>query len=190
MWVLSQRKTAKTPNADDRDIVFLTEQGKPIWHGTEHGHVSDGLSNVWYRLVRRVRKDHPDFPPYSFNKLRKTSATRILEIADAETASMILAHKTISEDDLLHHYALLPWNKLYAAQKSLENQLAPVLEVGGSDPWAIKPKTYIGLVKTKQVTELRSAGVSASAIAERLKISLATVYRLLQAKKERTAEAE
>ena len=190
VWVLSQRKTAKTKRSDEQDIVFLTERGKPIWHGTEKGHVSDGVSNVWYRLVRRVRKDDPEFPSYSFNKLRKTSATRILEIADAETASMILAHKTISEDDLLHHYALLPWNKLYAAQKALEEQLASVLEAGGPDPWAMKPKTYIGLAKTKKLAELRSAGVSASAIAEQLDISVATVYRLLQAKKEQAAEAE
>ncbi len=80
------------------------------------GYISDGGGNIWYRLIRRVRKDHPEFPSYSFNKLRKTSATRILEIADAETASMILAHKTIGEDELLHHYALLPWEKLFEAQ--------------------------------------------------------------------------
>ena len=131
-----------------------------------------------------------EFPSYSFNKLRKTSATRILEIADAETASMILAHKTIGEDELLHHYALLPWNKLYAAQKALEEQLATVLEAGGREPWAMKPKTYIGLAKTKKLAELWSAGVSASAIAEQLDVSLATVYRLLQAKKDRAAEVE
>jgi len=184
VWVLSQRKNAKTKRSDEQDIVFVTERGKPIWHPTENGHVADGMSNIWYRLVRRVRKDQPDFPSYSFNKLRKTSATRILEIADAETASMILAHKTISDDELLHHYALLPWNKLYEAQQTLEEQLTSVLEAGGPDPWAMKPKTYIGLAKTKKVAELRNAGVSARAIAEQLKISLATVYRLLQAKKE------
>ena len=190
MWVLSQRKTAKTKRSDEQDIVFLTERGKPIWHGTEKGHVSDGVSNVWYRLVRRVRKDDPEFPSYSFNKLRKTSATRILEIADAETASMILAHKTISEDDLLHHYALLPWEKLYAAQRTLEEQLASVLEAGGPDPWAMKPKTYIGLAKTKKVAELRSAGVAALAIAEQLGISLATVYRLVPTKEDPSTARE
>jgi Phage integrase family len=184
IWVLSQRKVVKTESSDEQDIVFLTQRGKPIWHPTNKGHVTDGMSNIWYRLVRRVRKDHPEFPSYSFNKLRKTSATRILEIADAETASMILAHKTISEDDLLHHYALLPWNKLYAAQKALEEQLASVLGAGGPDPWAEKPRTYIGLAKTKKVVELRSAGVSASVIAQQLRISVPTVYRLLQVSSE------
>ena len=127
-----------------------------------------------------VLKDDPEFPSYSFNKLRKTSATRILEIADAETASMILAHKTISKDELLHTTPLIPSEKLYVAQRSFEEKLAFVLEAGGPDPWAMKPKTYIGLAKTKKVAELRSAGVSASAIADQLNISIATVYRLLE----------
>ncbi len=185
VWMLGQRKTTKLRQSDEQDIVFLTERGKPIWHGTKRGHVSDGVSNIWYRLVRRVQKDDPEFPSYSFNKLRKTSATRILEIADAETASMILAHKTIGEDGLLHHYALLPWEKLYTAQRTLEERLGSVLEAGGSDPWATKPKTFIGLAKTKKLVELRRAGVAASVIAKRLRISLATVYRLLQAHQQR-----
>ncbi len=89
----------------------------------------------------------PDVPSYSFNKLRRTSATRILEISDAETASMILAHKTIGEDELPHHYALLPWNKLYAAQKALEEQLALVPEASGPDPWVmdVPPSVQPGL---------------------------------------------
>ena len=103
---------------------------------------------------------------------------------------MILAHKTISEDDLLHHYALLPWEKLYAAQRTLEEQLASVLEAGGPDPWAMKPKTYIGLAKTKKVAELRSAGVAALAIAEQLGISLATVYRLVPTKEDPSTARE
>jgi hypothetical protein len=72
----------------------------------------------------------------------------------------------------------------------LDEQLATVLEAGGSEPWAMKPKTYIGLARTKKLTELRSAGVSASAIAEQLDISLASVYRLPQAKKDQAAEVE
>ena len=65
-----------------------------------------------------------------------------------------------------------------------------MLEVSGPDPWVMMPKTYIGLAKTKKLAELRSAGVSASAIAEQLGNSLASVYRLVQAKKVRAAEVE
>ena len=90
-WVLAERPALRSGRPEDLDIVFVTDRGRPLWHATKKGHVSDGVSNVWYRLIRRVQKDHPEFPSYSFNKLRKSSATRILEIADPETASMILA---------------------------------------------------------------------------------------------------
>jgi len=187
-WVLNQRNAFKSKLSEARDVVFLTDHGKPIWHATEKGNVSDGVSNIWGRLIKRIRKDQPDFPSYSFNKLRKTSATRILEITNAETASMILAHKTISDDDLLHNYALLPWSKLYEAQKTLEERLASVLEAGGLDPWKAKPKTYIGLAKTKKVSKLRNAGMSTKSIAEQLGISLPSDYRLLQVNTARETE--
>ncbi len=149
------------------------------------------MSNVWYRLIRRVRKDRPEFPSYSFNKLRKTSATRILEIADAETASMILAHKTIGEDELLHHYALLPWEKLFAAQRRLGEQLAPVLEAGAPDPWATKPeRIHMGVAKVKKLRELREAGVPPKEIAKSLKISVASVHRLAPASRTKDATPE
>ncbi|MFM9962533.1 MAG: hypothetical protein ACKV2Q_15075 [Planctomycetaceae bacterium] len=112
-WFMQQRAKVVATKAEFRDVIFLTERGLPLWHHTAVGNSSDGISNIWYRLIDRVRKDHSDFPAYSFNKLRKTSATRILKIASAEIASMILAHKTIGDDELLHHYALIPWNKLF-----------------------------------------------------------------------------
>ncbi|SIN88664.1 hypothetical protein SAMN05444166_1446 [Singulisphaera sp. GP187] len=182
-WVLAARQSVRSGRTEDADVVFVTERGKPLWHATQNGHVSDGVSNVWYRLIRRVQQDHPAFPSYSFNKLRKTSATRILEIADAETASMILAHKTISEDELLHHYALLPWEKLFNAQRKLEEQLAPILEASGPDPWAPRTRSYLGLVKVKRLKEMRERGVPPKEIAEALKISVATVHRLVPASK-------
>src|SRR5687768_14222886 len=80
-----------------------------MWHHSDKGNTSNGVSNVWDRLCKRVKKDYEDFPNYSFNKLRKTSATRILQIASAEVASMVLAHKTINDDELLENYALIPW---------------------------------------------------------------------------------
>jgi hypothetical protein len=182
-WVLAERRPIRSRRPEDADIVFVTERGKPLWHGTDQGHVSDGVSNIWYRLVRRVRKDHTEFPSFSFNKLRKTSATRILEIADAETASMILAHKTIGEDELLHHYALLPWEKLFEAQRKLGEQLAPIVGIGGPDPWTRRTRSYMGMAKVKRLLELREQGMPPKQIAEKLGISVASVHRLAPASK-------
>jgi hypothetical protein len=177
-WILAERRAVRAGRAEHADVVFVTDRGNPLWHATKRGSVSDGVSNVWYRLIRRVQKDHPEFPSYSFNKLRKTSATRILEIADAETASMILAHKTIGEDELLHHYALLPWEKLFAAQRKLGEQLATIMEAGGPDPWARRVRSYLGLAKVTKLKELRQQGVPPREIAKALKVSVATVHRL------------
>ena len=184
-WMLSERQHIGVARAD-QDIVFLTTRGKPLWHNTIQGSVSDGVSNIWYRLIRRVRKDHPEFPSYSFNKLRKTSATRVLEIADAETASMLLAHKTIGEDELLHHYAQLPWEKLFKAQRQFEEQLAPLLGAGGPDPWARRIRSHLGLAKVKRLRDLRDQGVPPGEIAKTLKISVATVHRLAPASARKT----
>ena len=181
-WWLAKRSRIKVASEDYGDVVFVTERGKPVWHGTKSGHLSDGVSNIWYRLIKRVRKDKPDFRPYSFNKLRKTAATRVLKIADAETASMILAHKTIGEDELLHAYANLPWEKLFAAQQQIEKEMESVLAAGGPDPWTEKPKTYIGLARTREISRMKADGVAASTIADKLGISMATVYRLLSVK--------
>lgn len=180
-WMLDERRHVKVERPEDEDIVFVTERGKPMWHGTKKGHISDGVSNIWYRLIGRVRKDRPEFPSYSFNKLRKTSATCILQIADAETASMILAHKTIGEDDLLHHYALLPWEKLFDAQRRLEEKLALVLEAGGPEPWSRRSRSYLGMEKTRKLLEMRGRGVPPKEIAKTLGVSVATVHRLAPA---------
>ena len=183
-WFMQQRANVVATKPEFREVIFLTERGLPLWHHTANGNSSDGISNIWYRLIERVRKDHSDFPAYSFNKLRKTSATRILKIASAEVASMILAHKTIGDDELLHHYALIPWDKLFEAQQQFERELLPILEAKGDEaPWSPKAKIYIGLSKAKAIIGLNASGVSAPQIAEQLGINVATVNRHLQAKR-------
>jgi hypothetical protein len=181
-WVLEQRRQQKRPKPEYQDIVFLTDRGKPLWHHTKEGNASNGIANIWNRLIARVRKDDKEFPSYSYNKLRKTSATRILEIADAAAASMILAHNTISDDKLLECYVQIPWQKLFKAQEQFAAELGDVLDAGNPNPWEPAPKNYIGLKKVKTIIELDSRSVPAQEIAKRLGVNIATVYRQLQRK--------
>ena len=175
---MEQRARLKKIDDGNQDIVFLTDSGKPLWRKTKAGNYSNGVTRYWTRLVERIQRDNPEFPSYSFGKLRKTAATRILQLADAESASLILAHKTLSEDELLIHYVQLPWEKLYDAQEKFGEAMAPLLQL--DRPAFVRPaKTYIGLKKSEQIVELHEQGVKKSEIAKALGVSVMTVYRHL-----------
>lgn len=164
-------------------LLFIAASGKPVYHESENGNVIDGFGSCWEKLIARIRKDKGnEFSKYSFGKLRKTAATAILKIADPHIASMLLAHKTVSDDELLRRYANLPWDNLYEAQRRAEMEMASVIEAAGPDPFGARPKTYIGLEKTKAILELDSDGFTPVQIAEKLGITAMTVYRHLQSK--------
>jgi hypothetical protein len=185
LWAICNEGLRWYLNQHDRNgLLFVATSGNPVYHETESGNVLDGFANRWNNLIGRITKDedHNDFPRYSFGKIRKTAATEILRIADPHIASMLLAHKTISDDELLRRYANLPWDNLYEAQKNLEEQLTPIFEAAGPDPFGRKPKTYIGVGRTKAIFELDDAGNTPSEIATALGITSATVYRHLQAR--------
>lgn len=164
-------------------LVFIADSGNPVYHESENGNVIDGFANRWNDLIKRIRKDKgEEFPKYSFGKIRKTAATEILRLADPHIASMLLAHKTVSDDELLRRYANLPWENLYDAQRRLEQELALLFEAAGPDPFKSKPKTYIGVGKTKAILDLEAEGLTPTEIAAQLGITTATVYRHMQRK--------
>lgn len=178
-WQLDRRASFEHGEGTDREIVFLTESGKPLWRITKAGNYSDGVSRQWNRLVNRVQKDHPDFPDYSLGKLRKTAATRILMLAGAAEASLVLAHRTISEDELLECYVQIPWEKLYDAQERFGEEVAPHLKTD-RPAFLRQSKNYIGLKKIELIRELHTAGVPVKKIAKAAKVSTMTVYRQIE----------
>ena len=176
-WELNRRSTFASVRSED--FFFLSEKsGLPLWHRTKSGNYSNGVNKRWADLMKRVRKHHPDFHQYSFGKFRKTAAIRVIEIDDPATASMLLAHGSISEDKLLSAYVSIPWKKLYAAQKAYGETVRPLLAIDG-DPFSSAPKDYIG-PKAQQIIELHSSGHGPTMIADTLGISKATVHRHLQ----------
>jgi DNA-binding NarL/FixJ family response regulator len=128
--------------------------------------------------MKRVKKDHSEFHRYSFGKLRKTAAIRVIELADAEAASMILAHGIPSEDKVLAAYVTIPWKKLYAAQKKYGENIRPLFKTP-RPPFEQPPKNYIGK-KALQILEQYKNGMAALQIARSLEISTMTVYRHLE----------
>ncbi len=176
-WVLQRRLNIKKGAASE-NIVFLSEKsGQPIWKKTKNGNYSNGFASRWAGLLERIKKDVIEFPAYSFGKLRKTAATRMLELHDAETASMLLAHGTPTEDKILKAYVNIPWKKLYAAQDSYGETIRPLLEK--LDSLEEPSKNYIGLTKPEQIVAEYQAGVAVKQIAESVGVSVMTVYRHL-----------
>jgi len=52
-------------------------------------------------------------------------------LGDPHIASLLRAHKTVSEDELLRRYTNLPWEELFVAQRKLEEELMPLFEAAG-----------------------------------------------------------
>lgn len=174
-WELDRRE--KLPKGEGtKDIFFITEKGEPLWSRTKAGNYKSGVVKRWNDLKSRVKKDHPDFHSYSFGKLRKTAAIRVIEMADAEAASMILAHGIPSEDKLLSAYVNIPWQKLYAAQKAYGETIRPLIQLEG-EAFAKSPKVYLGMRKIEKIVEQFRAGVPVAEIAEQVGVSIMTVYR-------------
>lgn len=163
----------------DKQIVFVTSTGHPMWKPTLRGNYSNGIANRWNRVISRVRKDDPSIPAYSFNKLRKTAATNILRLCSAESASMILAHKTLSDDELLECYVQTPWEKLYEAQRKWGKEILPLIR-----PNPLHINIGGGGLSVKQVAkikELHDGGMSRARIAKELQITWMTVNRTIKA---------
>lgn len=108
--------------------VFVGPEGNDLYRTSKTGNVVDKIGASWSTLVNRTAKNVPNFPKYSFGKVRKTAATMTLQIADPHIASMLLAHRTISDDELLTAYANLPWKKLFEVQRQVEATI--VSEIG------------------------------------------------------------
>jgi hypothetical protein len=177
-WALERRKSQPS----DTDILLLTEKGLPYWRKTKNGNRAHAIPRLWNDLLKRVQRDHPDFPRLPFNSLRDTSADMVRRLAGEEVASLHLAHKHQSKDENLGRYTNPVRKRHFRALRRLERKLEPIFTAAG-DGWSQRPKTYLGLSKTKKVLELRSQGVAPKQIAETLGISVASVHRLAPASK-------
>jgi integrase/DNA-binding CsgD family transcriptional regulator len=175
-WELRRRE--RLPKAaSSTDIFFLAEKGgNLLWSRSKAGNYKNGIAKRWNDLMKRVRIDRPDFHKYSFGKLRKTAAIRLIALADAEVASMLLSHGTPSGDKILAAYVNIPWQKLYAAQKAYGETVRPLLETE-HPPFEQPAKSYIGLRKAERILQEYKNGRPVQQIARAIGVSVMTVYR-------------
>ena len=130
----------------------------------------------------RVQKDHPGFLWLSFNKLRKTGASLVQQVASDDVASMYLCHGQTSPDSLMEVYTNRPFPKVFEALDQVRHILDPVFGRVTAPFPAETPKSgpVVSLGTRKQIIQLRAEGLQLKEIAERTGTSESTVKRHLR----------
>ena len=181
-WAVARQKRICARQKIETSQLLLTEQGIPFFRRTESKkNRSQIFGNKWSGLIERIRKDHPEFPRYSFTTLRDTAADRIRHIAGGEVASVFLLHgKPVTKDNLLDLYTNRPFGEVFKALRQLEQDLKPVFDAAPNDPWESPMQQYTTLSAREKMMELHRQGVKAPEIAKRFGKSPMTVYRLIE----------
>jgi hypothetical protein len=186
-WAMDRQKRICARRGFESSQLLLTEHGIPFYHRTKSGrNQSQIFINKWAGLLKRIRKDHPDFPRYAFTTLRDTAADRIRHIAGGEVAAVFLLHgKPVKKDDLLDLYTNRPFGEVFRALRQLEHDLKAVFDAAPSDPWETPMQQYTSLSIREKILELHWQGVRAPTIAKRFGKSPMTVYRLIESVRNR-----
>jgi hypothetical protein len=172
-WAKSNRKDAKP-----EDFLLLNSNGLPYWRKTSGGNRAAGVAKHWGDLIKRVRKDHPDFPALPFNSVRDTSINMVRQMAGEELAKLQATHGHQSLDRNLRRYSNPRIRKLWKVLRRLEVKLASVFEAS-AEPWKQPRRQYTTHKTVERIRELHSQGMSPNKIAKQLGVSHMTVRRRL-----------
>jgi hypothetical protein len=168
-----------TPTPDSH--LFLTEQGYPLTRQTSGGNRNQRIPNIFDSLLRRVKKDHPDFKRLSLGKLRKTAGDLVKQFSDGEVAGVFLRHgKVVKTDDLADVYTNRPYGKMFAALRKVEEYLQPMFEATPVDPFPEKRKMggpNITPGQIQRIRKMRRQGYKVWKIAEVVGVTRQTVHR-------------
>ncbi len=111
-WLIARRK--RVSSFDDDSLLFVTDEGSPMFKLTKGGNCGQQFQNMWYDVVKHpvgVRK-------LSLGKLRKSAGDMITSIANGEVMSVFLCHGTpVHNDELSDVYSNRHFEKVFAAQK-------------------------------------------------------------------------
>ena len=181
-WAVARQKRICARLKVEAPQMLINDKGIPFFRRTgSNKNQSQIFMNKWAGLIRRIRKDHPDFPGYSFSSLRDTASDRIRHIAGGEVAAVFLCHgEPVKKDNLLDLDTNRPFGEVFKALRRLEQDLRPVFDAAPSDPWETPMQQYTSLGTREKILELHGQGVKVSEIARKLGKSPATIYRLLE----------
>jgi hypothetical protein len=120
-WLIERRQ--RLGNATKDGLLFVAENGEPMYKLTEGGNSGQQFPNMWYRIIAGV----PGVRKLSFGKLRKTAGDLIRTVAGGEVSGVFLCHgKPVKTDELADVYTNRPWAKVFQAQQQVRERLQPV----------------------------------------------------------------
>lgn len=129
-------------------ILLLNDNGHSYTKQTKGRNANHKLTSYWTRLLKRVRREHPEFRKLPQECLRDTVANIIRQdfksvgSNSSEIASIYLCHgKPYKTDNLLEVYANRPFGKVFEACLWLQDKLKPMFDATPDDPFPQERKT-------------------------------------------------
>lgn len=173
-WYIESRRSKTN---EQETALLVNRKGKGYLVRTAGGNKNNQIYNAFEKVLRRIKKkDHPEFPPLSFNKLRKTSANLIRHKFGGEIAEVFLSHKALGKTEL-GAYTNSPYKQVFRAIGWLGALLDRKVFTHVDNPWHSEEKRpSISLETIKQIQSMRRNKCKAAWIAKRLGVSVRTVY--------------
>jgi integrase len=191
-WILARRKKQTHIVKGDgagrpiplgkESLVLLNDNGHALTKPTKGGNPNHQITNMWTRLLKRVRKDHPTFPRLPHEALRDTAANWIRHKFGGEIADTYLAHGSpLGANSLIECYTNRPWGNVFEAIRWLEaTKLAPMFKATPANPFPDERVLGGGglTLKTKKlIRELSASGAPVAEVADQVGCSKMSVYR-------------
>jgi hypothetical protein len=179
-WALQRRVTH--PDFRPESVLLLNDKGMPYDRPTKGNHRNQQIPNRFAEIVRRVKRDHPDFPSLSFGKLRKTAGDLIRRFADGEIHAVFMCHgQPVATDNLTDVYSNRPFGKVFKAIREVQEYLQPVFAAAGSTPFKSRLSQVAYRTPTRdRILQLHQEGWSVREIADEVGKPRTTVHRTIK----------
>ena len=168
-WVLARRKAQGGFTNDC--ILILSDEKRELTYTR--------IANLWKSILRRIKKDVPDFQELPFTSLRDTAGQLVQDCSDEFTANSFLFHGRSENTRMLTHYTNKDFGKVFAANAKVREKLQPMVDAapGAWDGETTVGGSIISLDTVEKIKQMSANGVGPTQIAKQLKISRPTVYR-------------
>jgi hypothetical protein len=167
----------------EESALLVNANGKALVLKTKGNNRNGSIANAWLRLLDRVCHDQPGFRRLSFNKLRKTGARLVREMAGGEVADIYACQrppKRSNSRSELRNNRGQPFTKLFSALALVRENLSQAF-AAVHDPFPEEAKKgnggCISPRMVERVAELRQQGLQYAQIAEALGIGKSTVTK-------------